>query len=279
MSEVLSVIVPTFQRREDLTQCLRRLAFDSQSLDASSYEVIVSDDGQDTLAEYLKHEFPWVRYQAGPRRGPAANRNSGAKAARGTWVVFVDDDCLPSREWLSAYWSAIQSKVARVLEGKTRAVGPRPRADMESPENTTGGYLWSCNMAIEKQLFLDLGGFDEQFPGAAMEDVELHWRLKEANIEVQFVPEAEVGHPWRIRKGMHHIRIIAKSIRYYVDKHPKAWQDFSARSIISNGLRRFATVLYQQVCVGCLRGLGRELCLLLYAPFAVFRELYLTTNK
>jgi glycosyltransferase involved in cell wall biosynthesis len=134
-----SVIIPTCHRNADLAACLRLLAPGAQSLPAADYEVIVSDDGRTSTAEAMvKQQFPWARWVPGPQRGPASNRNCGARSAGGKWLVFTDDDCLPSRDWLAAYAAAATDE-ARVLEGKTVACGFRDRLDMECPVNETGG--------------------------------------------------------------------------------------------------------------------------------------------
>ena len=99
-----SVLIPTFHRNDLLVCCLDRLAPGSQTLPVSQYEVIVSDDGRDSTAEeMLRQHYPWARWVKGPQEGPAANRNFAVTQAKGTWLVFTDDDCLPELGWLKAY--------------------------------------------------------------------------------------------------------------------------------------------------------------------------------
>src|SRR5271155_4241866 len=98
----LSVIIPTYKRREILSVCLQRLAPEIQNLSPDLFEVIVTDDALgDDPHDSLTQEYPWVRHNRGPQKGPASNRNSGAKSARGDWLIFVDDDCLPQPSFLS----------------------------------------------------------------------------------------------------------------------------------------------------------------------------------
>ena len=54
----------------------------------------------------VNEEFPMVRWNEGPRRGPAANRNFGARVADGEWLIFLDDDCNPRPGFLAAYLKA-----------------------------------------------------------------------------------------------------------------------------------------------------------------------------
>lgn len=217
MSETVrfSVIIPTCERREMLAACLERLAPGAQTLAAVDYEVIVSDDGRATAESLIRERFPWARWTAGPRRGPAANRNCGAALARGEWLVFTDDDCLPDAGWLGAYAAGRREHgAARVLEGRTYVDRPQEHPLETSPLNENGGLLWSCNFAIERALFAELGGFDERFPYNAMEDRELHVRLQIRRIAPVFCREAAVLHPWRLTTNLrrHRERHVASQL-------------------------------------------------------------------
>jgi GT2 family glycosyltransferase len=195
-----SVIIPTFKRRESLSLCLNHLAPHAQTFSADLFEVIVTDDAlADMPADSLVNDFPWVRHLPGPQKGPASNRNNGARAARGEWLVFLDDDCLPQPGFLTAYQEAIQTKTGyRVFEGSTVSERPQIRLDEEAPINEHGGYLWSCNFCIKQSLFAEMGGFCELYPYACMEDVDFREQLGERQVEFLFVPKAAVIHPWRL---------------------------------------------------------------------------------
>ena len=201
-----SVVVPTHRRNDLLARCLDRLAPGAQTLPAAAYEVIVADDGPggENARAMARECYPWVRWVAGPRRGPAANRNRGAAEARGDWLVFTDDDCLPTPGWLAGYAARLDAASSgdgpapRVLEGRTTAGNARGYGPFLSvPSNLHGGYLWSCNFAIERRLFGELEGFDENFPFPHLEDVDLRARLEERGERFPFVPAAEVEHPPR----------------------------------------------------------------------------------
>jgi GT2 family glycosyltransferase len=218
-----SIIIPTCSRHEQLFDALTKLApylsVERQRQSGFDVEIIVADDARDSdLEPLLASNFPSCVYVEGPHRGPAACRNKGAASASGEWLVFLDDDCVPESGWLEAY--AAQCGTADVLEGRTSPCGVRDRADMECPANETGGYLWSCNMAIRADVFRQMGGFDESFPFAACEDMDLYFRLLDANKVVKFVPEARVLHPWRIAKGADFIRARAQSSHCFRKKHP-----------------------------------------------------------
>jgi glycosyltransferase involved in cell wall biosynthesis len=196
----ISVIIPTCNRNELLGKCLDRLAPGKQSLDSASYEVIVTDDGHEYQAEnYCKENYPFVLYTKGPRKGPAANRNNGARIANGNWLVFTDDDCLPDSGLLQAYVQSIEPQAdCKAFEG---AILPDDwellKKDLsDCPVNTSGGCFWSANIAVEGRLFNTIGGFDERFKIAAMEDKDIYQRLK-AVTSIPFLKEAVVIHEVR----------------------------------------------------------------------------------
>lgn len=266
-----SIIIPTYSRHKELCQCLNGLAayFDPAGTltHGISLEVIVSDDAHDPqLSALLQQHYPWCRYTAGPACGPAANRNHGAYQASGGWLVFTDDDCLPQPGWIEAF--AQHTDHCDVMEGKTSPADRRTRLDQECPINETGGYLWSCNFAIRRGLFLQLGGFNEHFPAAAMEDVELNRRINKAGLRRRFLPMAQVKHPWRSRKGRSFLSAKAQSIATYVGLHPETAPAFSLPTQLLNLLRALKGTLNTCYDTATMQGLPRQIALDTYAAFA-----------
>ncbi|MEH2411354.1 glycosyltransferase family 2 protein [Nostoc sp.] len=214
-NHLFSVIIPTYHRNDLLAKCLDCLAPGVQTLPADQYEVIVTDDGSQTTAEeMIRQQYPWVKWVAGPCKGPAANRNNGAKHAKGKWLVFTDDDCVPTDQWLEAYVEAIITDIY-VYEGQTTC-NAGIRSPLEhAPINLTGGYFWSCNLIIDIQLFEKLKGFDENFPYPHLEDVEFRDRIKALDQQAIFVERAIVDHPPRIAPWGNKLANYHESDIYY----------------------------------------------------------------
>lgn len=201
---MLSVIIPTCNRVHTLNICLKGLA-DCLHIDGFTTEVIVTDDSIDEETELYVRKSPiYISYTRGPRKGPASNRNNGAAKAKGEWLLFIDDDCIPDRNLVKAYYSAIMEKPSiKVFEGAIQTDRIKMSPIEHAPVNTRGGNLWSCNFLIQRELFLSMGGFDENFRYPHLEDVDFRERLKQAEVKVQFVSDAFVVHPWRsIRDGI-----------------------------------------------------------------------------
>lgn len=215
---LLSVVIPTYHRNDLLAKCLDRLAPGQQTLSADHYEVIVTDDGRQSTAEaMLQSHYPGVKWVEGPHKGAGANRNQGAAQAQGEWIVFTDDDCLPSPDWLQAYVTAMASNHG-VYEGFTGCEAGIRSPLMHAPSNRTGGFLWSCNMMVRADVFRELGGFDPVFPYPHMEDVDFRERILAAGYDFPFVEDAIVDHPPRRRPWGDKMGAYQESSFYYFRK-------------------------------------------------------------
>jgi GT2 family glycosyltransferase len=213
-----------------------------------TYEVIVSDDGRTTTAEaMLRERFPWARWVPGPGKGPAGNRNAGATEAKGEWLVFTDDDCLPQSGWLKAFSNALTAAPDKeVFEGNILPDRPRRTLAEHAPVGGGGGNLWSCNFAIRRSLFLELGGFDSQFR-VCMEDSDFAQRVRNSGKIFPFLEDAVVIHPWRPRTlnrdgWKSNEAEVADHLRFR-RKHPG-----NAGIVTSRILRLALRILWRDIC-------------------------------
>jgi GT2 family glycosyltransferase len=240
---LFSVIVPTCHRNDKLQECLDQLMPSVQGLSPDQYEIIVTDDGRDSTAEaMIREKYPDVRWIAGPRTGPPANRNNGAKHAKGEWLIFADDDCLPSPGFLRGYQKALNPKVL-AYEGKITCEEGVNSPLYTSPINLQGGCFWSCNIMMKREFFQEFGGFDEAFALISNEDTDLRERLKHAGITIQFVPEALVDHPPRPISFRSRRRFHESEVRMWYLTGNRASRPITIkvlRSVISLNLHRAA---------------------------------------
>lgn len=215
----LSVIIPTCNRNDLLGKCLDLLAPGVQGKAIGEYELIVTDDSKTNMAkDLLEKTYPWARWIEGPKRGPAANRNYGAKQAAGDWLVFIDDDCLPVTDIIERYQQAIKDYPhAGAFEGAILPDDERlVKKDMaECPVNKEGGYFWTANVCIRKTCFEKVNGFDEDFILAAHEDQILYLRLKEITTVI-FIPGIKVIHPVRFIPLRKKIRNDSKKLKNWL---------------------------------------------------------------
>ena len=273
----IDIVIPSAGRLPDLQRLLRSLyRCCGTSMPGLVTSITVTDDRHTQAeAEQLAAEFPEVRYIAGPARGPAANRNHGAAQGQAAWVLFLDDDCYLEADLLQAYLAqARQAPACDVFEGAIHPVGPRPNGNHHAPVNLQGGCLWSCNMMVRRPLFQRVGGFDEQFPFACMEDVDLRERLQAAGAQAGFVREAVVFHPWRSISEREVTRqIISHAI--YAAKHPafvRSWTPLHALRMAKGRLWLYAAGGFRTIPSAKYRTVAYDLV----APFALLAVTRLT---
>jgi glycosyltransferase involved in cell wall biosynthesis len=229
-----SIIIPTKNRPHSLRECLSSIVVAGESLEAYlgpkgiSYEIIVCDDSTSQgTHKLLELEFPCVRYMQGAHQGPAANRNKGAAISQGEWLIFTDDDCIAHPQWLLHFYKNAHQSLA--LEGCIQPKGSF--LDLwKCPINDRGGNFWSANIAIKKDLFTKVGGFDSFFPYPAYEDTDLYLRLKKET-KIAFIKEAIIFHPivcFGFEEAMKKEFRVLRSRAYLLAKHnlnntPKGW--------------------------------------------------------
>ena len=261
---LFSVVIPTFERPQDLHAALIALS-QKRQLYKKPFEIIVSDDSNDDRSRLLiESKFNGVKWTPGKKNGPAGNRNSGAMLSRGDWLIFIDDDCIPESSFIQSYELAIlQNPQISVFEGRIFPDRERKTWAEGCPENSSGGMLWTSNLCIKKSLFDQLGGFDEKFR-VAYEDVEFAHRLKQNEIQSIFVPEAAVCHPWRsLRRGGKNWKTKGyqiESLLLFLEKHEDAHDEFGRPALyLKNFLRIISKNLFY--CLFKLRGRGIDILL------------------
>jgi GT2 family glycosyltransferase len=202
---LFSVVVPTYGRRAQLAACLDALA--DQDFPRERFEVIVVDDGSmppvgDGVAP---PRAPLdLKLLAQSNAGPAAARNRGAAQARGRFLAFTDDDCLPDARWLNALAARFDASPDALVGGRTvnALAGNHYSATSQliidvvyAHYNAGGGgasFFASNNFAVPATAFREAGGFDEGF--RCSEDREFCDRWRARGLRLVYAPEAIVHH-------------------------------------------------------------------------------------
>lgn len=202
-----SVIIPTFNRPEALAFCVD--SFRQLDYPEGRWELIVVNDGGETSFTSLTGDYTKalpLQCVTKAHGGPAAARNAGAQLASGDFLAFTDDDCQVTPAWLQTF-------AAGFADGRYQALGghsltpfrqkPAERAwqhltdflnQYMRDDDGNALLLISNNVAYRRRIFEELGGFDENFPLAAAEDMELSCRLLAAGYRQRLVPEAQIWH-------------------------------------------------------------------------------------
>ena len=239
-----SVVIPTYERPDDLRICLNSLSKDIQ-LGSPSYEIIVTDDSKSEGSKRMvEKEFPDVSWGKGKQNGPAGNRNAGVSRATGEWIVFIDDDCIADQRYISTYYNAIMQNPEIVLfEGRIYPDRPRKTWAECCPENSNGGMFWTSNLCVRKSTFLEIGGFDERFR-VAYEDIDFAYRIKSKGFKSRFIKNASVCHPWRTLKyegnNWKPKGFEISELLLFIKKHPNA-KEHNSRLVYVRHLKRMIT--------------------------------------
>ena len=217
-----SIVVPTHGRPAAITQCLDALA----ALDYPSgrLEVVVVDDSSPVPVDLRGRPFSGtLTLVRTPRNaGPAVARNLGAREASGEILLFTDDDCRPQTGWAKALVQAADGHPTTLAGGMTLNGLPTNVFAQASQDLVT--YLYrafeesrslvpfftSNNIALRREAYLELGGFDESFRLSAAEDRDFCERWSEVNGGLRFVPEARVLHYHDMNLG----RFLTQHYRY-----------------------------------------------------------------
>jgi glycosyltransferase involved in cell wall biosynthesis len=103
-ADSITLCICTMNRPEDLARCLSSIALCDRQPD----EILISDDSPDPqMNAEVRQRYPDCRYQAGPKRGLAANRNACILAAQGTHIMFIDDDVMVSPDFFEVAYRRI----------------------------------------------------------------------------------------------------------------------------------------------------------------------------
>jgi glycosyltransferase involved in cell wall biosynthesis len=197
----VSIIIPTFNGATRIGNCLDALL---QQAPGRDVEILVVNDGSTDNTADVVARYSSVRLITQANAGPAAARNRGALEARGTIILFTDDDCVPMREWLAAMIKPFNDPNVVGVKGVYRTHQRRLVARFVQIEYEDKYRLMSDVSCIDfidtysagfrRDRFLEMNGYDTSFPLACAEDVELSYRMSARDWTMKFVPAAIVYH-------------------------------------------------------------------------------------
>ena len=212
----LSVVIPTKDRAPALARTLD--ALEAQEVGGAKVEAIVIDNGsRDATVGLLRERVSGsaipLRLLEQPSGGPAAARNAAVAAATGEVLLFLGDDTEPEDSGLlrahldlhAARPEEAYGVLGRITWSQRSPVTPFMRwlenggpqfhyFELQPGPVDAANYFYSSHASLKRSLFERVGGFDERFPGAAVEDTELGVRLGDAGLELDYHPDLLVLH-------------------------------------------------------------------------------------
>src|SRR3989338_5275780 len=186
----ISVVTAVLNRKHQIKKYLDAIL----SSNYKDYEVIVVDgnstDGtKEILYEYSKKNRK-LKVFIEKKPGRNAARNLGIKKTRGRIIIFVDSDCIVSRNWMREIVKPFSDKSVGGVIGRT--VADKKGLFWYHMENDYLQFI-GHNSAYRKSIIKNLNGFDLRFK-TAKEDTDLAWRVIEGGYKVVYCPTAIMRH-------------------------------------------------------------------------------------
>jgi glycosyltransferase involved in cell wall biosynthesis len=222
----LSIAICTRNRSARLARLLRSLQAAAPDRTFRSVQVLVVDNGSTDDTPATVSSFADARYILEPRAGLNFARNAALQAATGDLLAYLDDDVVVDSNWLNGLAEAWLSRPdaggftglalpyrldteAQVLFEQRGGFGRgfrRLEFRSESYSNPlfpvgAGSVGAGCNMAFDRRLLLDLGGFDEALdtgaplPGGG--DLDIFYRVLRSGRPMVYEPAYAVYHEHR----------------------------------------------------------------------------------
>jgi GT2 family glycosyltransferase len=198
---IISIVIPVHNGGESFQKCLSSL---KQFIPASTEIVVVVDGGTD-ISEQLARSFGAKVVTLPTAGGPARARNLGAKVATGDVLLFLDADVMIHAETLPQLTAILRDRpdLTALIGSYDDAPGaPNFLSQYKNlfhhyihqTGSTKASTFWGACGAIRRDVFLKLGGFDENYRSPSVEDIDLGYRLKKAGYEIELCKTVQVKH-------------------------------------------------------------------------------------
>ena len=238
----LCVIIPTCNRVRELRRTLAGLA--EQRVKPA--RVIVIDDGSPDAVLREMEAFcrtlalPVSLLNNAPKKGPAAARNAGISQAREASVLFINDDTRPaSPTFIEQHLRFAERHPDSMALGKLAWAPETPNPmlfgrwmkratfdvgydGLQSGDVLPFSKFCTANVLVPRD-FLRECLFDEGFPFAAYEDIELGYRLARQGRQLRYHPDASVYHDHEYTPEMviRRQQAAGASLAYLLRIHPE----------------------------------------------------------
>lgn len=160
-------------------------------------EIIVVDSSDGNL-NHIRNSFKnvkWIEYinNKNKKITISEQRNLGIKNSTGEYIVFLDANCIPIKNWLNQLVGVALKENEFLVAGGIKASNKREVNTII--HNYNQKYIPEApttNLLIDKRVFDKIGYFNEK--GTYGEDVDFTWRAVAAGFKIRYLPEALIFH-------------------------------------------------------------------------------------
>ncbi len=271
----VSVVIPTWNRADLLARTIEEI--EQQTVSRELYEVIVVDnastDHTQSVLDQKTSKYSNLKALSQPKRGAAATRNVGIRAAKGDVVLFIDDDIIAKPNLIEAHWNyhcknGDASIIGAVISPWSESRNPFLRYLRDrrifNPYSIACGpmdfsYYHTGNVSTARAVLNRVGGFNEEFAVYGMEDIELGYRLETNGSRMIHGPEAEATHEYfpTYEQFIQRCEQAGYSLGKLIELHPELRGRFIENGKRTRFLKRFHG-LYQ-VFSAAVRPISRAL--------------------
>lgn len=255
----VSIIIPVFNAFEMNLRCIKSIVENTQGV---SYEIILADDAStDRTSEIEKFVQNLILSRSDQNKGFIMNCNAAAIIAKGRFIHFLNNDTEVTSDWMSSL-VAIMNRDERVGLVGSKLIYPDGRlqeaggiiwkdgsgwnygngSDKESPEFNyvrEVDYVSGASILVRQKLWIELGGFDEQYSPAYCEDSDLAFRIRQAGYKVVYQPLSVVVHYEGYSHGTDVNAVTGNNIKSYQIANGKKlfnnWQHVLEKEHFENG--------------------------------------------
>lgn len=296
---IVSVVVCTKDRPEDLLRCLKSLCKQTYP----RIEIIVVDNASTGDHTRKIAESQGVRYVREDRKGLDFARNRGIRESSGSFVAFADDDVMVSPQWVDELVRGFSDESIVCVTGLTMPAELRTEAQLLFERYGTGGFRKGyvsrvvdrfsipppaagavgagANMAFRKEIFDHIGLFDEALdcgtPTLAAGDVDVFCRMLSAGYRMRYQPTAIAWHKHRMNMDALERQLFGYGVAVYAFFTKRVFECHDLDALHLAG-RYFIRWLIPQAVTSILRRnplpfslTGRELLGSLLGPYAYLK--------
>ncbi len=207
----VSILIPTYNGREILEECLPSVAAEVERRGRIDEVIIIDNAGGDGTGEFIKNNYPWMRILRLNENKAIFAINDGAEAAGKELLFFLNDDMILKPGCIDALTAVFDSDDVFAATGKVytwdrvsvqaerrKPVFHRGRfwylpADAPDAPGPTLHALGGQSI-IDRDKFKALGGLDTLFSPFYHEDLDLSWRAMKRGWRIIYEPCAEMVH-------------------------------------------------------------------------------------